>query len=194
MALRILRELAANIQSTKFTIKVDETTDVSTTEQVVMVLRWVEQSLEVHEDFFGLYETGSISADSLVSIIKDVLLRLNLQLDNCRGQCYDGAGNTKGCRSGVATQIMRDEPRAIYTHCYGHALNLACQDTIRSIKVVRDALDTTFEISKLLKYSSKRKAEFLKIKGGNGTIRSWFPHALSNEVDCSSRFPSKCED
>ena len=164
MALRILRELAASIQSTKFTIMVDETTDISTTEQVVIVLRWVDQSLEVHEDFFGLYSTGSISADSLVSIIKDVLLRLNLQLDNCRGQCYDGASNMKGCRSGVATQIMRDEPRAIYTHCYGHALNLACQDTIRSIKVVRDALDTTFEISKLLKYSSKRKAKFLKIK------------------------------
>ena len=54
MALRILRELAANIQSTKFTIMVDETTDVSTTEQVVIVLRWVDQNLEVHEDFFGL--------------------------------------------------------------------------------------------------------------------------------------------
>ena len=41
MALRILRELAANIQSTKFTIMVDKTTDISTTEQVVIVLHWV---------------------------------------------------------------------------------------------------------------------------------------------------------
>lgn len=87
-----------------------------------------------------------------------------MQLYNYRGQCYDSASNMKGCRLGVATQIMRDEPRAVFTPCYGHALNLACQDTIRSIKVVRDALDTTFEISKLLKYFSKRKAEFLKIK------------------------------
>ena len=48
MALRILRELAASLQSTKFTIMVDETTDVTTTEQVVIVLHWVDQSLEVH--------------------------------------------------------------------------------------------------------------------------------------------------
>ena len=142
----------------------NETTDISTNEQVVVVLRWVSQSLEVHEDFIGVYATDFIAADPLVAIIKDVVLRMNLKLENCRGQCYDGASNMKGCRSGVATQIMKDEPKAIYTHCYGHALNLACQDTIRGIKVVRDALDTTFEISKLLKYSSKRKAEYLKIK------------------------------
>ena len=34
-----------------------------------------------------------IAADSLVSMIKDVPLRMNLQLNNCRGQCYDGAAN-----------------------------------------------------------------------------------------------------
>ena len=111
-----------------------------------------------------MYQTESISANSLVAVIKDVLLRLNLKLENCRGQCYDGASNMKGHISGVSTQLLQDEPRAIYTHCYGHSLNLACQDTIRSVRVVKDALDTTFELSKLLKYSSKRNAAFKKLK------------------------------
>ena len=31
----------------------------------------------------------------------------------------------KGPRSGVAKQLLDEEPRAIYTHCYGHSLNLA---------------------------------------------------------------------
>ena len=82
---------------------------------------------------------------------KDVLLRFNLILENCRGQCYDGASNMKGHLSGVSTQSLREEPHANYTHCYGHSLKLACQDTICDIKVVKDALDTTFELSKLLK-------------------------------------------
>ena len=85
MAMQILRNLTANLQSTKFTVMVDETTDISTTEQVVIVFRWVDNSLEVHEDFVGLYESHSITADSLVSIIKDVMLRFNLKLENCRG-------------------------------------------------------------------------------------------------------------
>ena len=66
---------------------------------------------------------------------------MNLKLENCRCQCHDGASNLRGRISGVATQILNDEPRAIYTHCYGHALNLACQDTVRSVKVIKDALD-----------------------------------------------------
>ena len=36
-----------------------------------------------------------------------------------------------GTKRGVAANITTEEPRAIYTHCYGHALNLAVGDTIR---------------------------------------------------------------
>ena len=43
---------------------------------------------------------------SLVAFIKDVLCRVDLQLANCRGQCYDGAAVMSGSRSGVATRIM----------------------------------------------------------------------------------------
>ena len=35
-----------------------------------------------------------------------------------------------GYKSGVATIIREEEPRAIYTHCYGHSLNLACNDIL----------------------------------------------------------------
>ena len=62
------------------------------------------------------------------------------------------------------SKILQEDPLAIYTHCYGYSLNLACQDTIRSVKVLKDALDTTFELSKLLKFSSKCKATLKTIK------------------------------
>ena len=37
-----------------------------------------------------------------MSAIKDVLLKLQLSLVNCRGQCYDGASNIMGHKTGVA--------------------------------------------------------------------------------------------
>ena len=46
---------------------------------------------------------------SLVQAIKDTLIRLNLPISDCRGQCYDGASNMSGCKNGVATQIIADE-------------------------------------------------------------------------------------
>ncbi len=84
-------------------------------------------------------------------------MRLNLSMTKCRGQCYDGASNMSGSRSGVAKQLRDAEPRALFTHCHGHALNLAAGDAIKQSKVMKDALDTTFEVSKLVKFSPKLK-------------------------------------
>ena len=67
-------------------------------------------------------------------------------------------------RNGVATQISSEEPRSIFIHCYGHALNLTAGETVKSNKILRDTLDTTFEISKLIKYSPRRDAIFHKLK------------------------------
>ena len=39
----------------------------------------------------------------------------------------------------------------VHTHCYGHVLNLACGETTKKSKVMRDALDTAYEIVKLVK-------------------------------------------
>ena len=92
------------------------------------------------------------------------MLRMNLSISNCRAQCYVGASNMCGVRNGASTQIRADEPRAIFVHCYGHALNLAAADTVKHNKIWRDTLDTTFEKSKLLKYLPRRQGIFQKIK------------------------------
>ena len=83
--------------------------------------------LSITTQFFnkGLHKVDSIQADVVVAVLKDTMLRVNLKLSNCQGQCYDGANNMAGSRSGAATQLATEEPRAVYTHCYGHVLNLA---------------------------------------------------------------------
>ena len=60
-----------------------------------------------------------------------------------------------GSKSGVSTRLLDLETRALYTHCYGHALNLATQDALKGIKVMQDTLDTVYEITKLIKKSPK---------------------------------------
>ncbi|XP_065886227.1 zinc finger MYM-type protein 1-like [Dysidea avara] len=69
-----------------------------------------------------------------------------------------------GLRSGVATRIQQLESRAIYTHCYGHSLNLAAGDTIKKSTVMKKALDITLEMSKLIKFLPKRDALFQNLK------------------------------
>ena len=64
----------------------------------------------------------------------------------------------------LVTQIKAEEPRAIFSHCFGHSLQLLVGDMIKEVKNHKDALDTTSEISKLLKFSPKQEALFKKFK------------------------------
>ena len=166
MSLKILREIAGNIQKALFyTVMVDETTDCSNNEQVVIVLHWVDESLVAHEDFIGLYSVPSIDAGTLTSVIKDSLVRMTLSLKKICGQYYDGASNMTGPKKGVAKQIMDIEKRALFTHCYGHTINLACNDAVKGSKTLKDTLETTREITKLIKFSPKREQFFKRSKG-----------------------------
>lgn len=68
-----------------------------------------------------------------------------------------------GTRNDVATKLLHEESRALYTHCYAHAFNLSVADTVKS-KLCSDALDTAFEVNRLIKFSQKRNAAFEKIR------------------------------
>ena len=143
---------------------VDETTDISYHEQVVVCMRWVSANFKVQEDFIGLGQVDQIDAGTLVTVIKDTFLRMNISLNKLRSQYYDGAATMAGLKSGVAKQIQDIEPRAVFTHGYGHSLNLACGDTIKTSKLLKDALDTTHEITKLIKKSPRRNAIFDRLR------------------------------
>ena len=121
-----------------------------------MCLRWVDSRLEAHEDFIGLHHVDDITTNTVVHILKDTVLRMNLNLSMCRAQCYDGASNMK-----KAAKDFKDvEPRALYLHCFGHSLNLAVADTLKGVKVMSDVLDHALDICKLLKFSPRRDAIF----------------------------------
>jgi len=94
----------------------------------------------------------------------DCLVRLNLNVHFVRGQGYDGAAVMAGARSGVAAKITALEHRAVYIHCAGHTLNLALQDSVKHITVVRDTLDLTRELVNFIRCSPKRCRLFDDIK------------------------------
>ena len=165
MGVTILREIASTVQKAPFyVVMADETSDIANKEQVTLILRWVSESFEVHEEFIGLYQVDAIDAKTLTAVITDTLLRMNLSTTKLRGQCYDGASAMSGAKSGVAKRIIDLEPRAVFTHCYGHSLNLPASDTIKSSNIMRNSLSTAHEITKLIKFSPRRDAIFRNLK------------------------------
>ena len=85
-------------------------------------------------------------------------------MSKLRGQCFDGAASMSGCKTGLAKRIRIEEPRALFTHCYGHSLNLGCNDCMNRVPLLRNCLGTANEIIKLVKNSPKRNAIFNQIR------------------------------
>ena len=90
--------------------------------------------MNVREEFicFLHYKWG-LSGKNLPKLILEALDDLTLPIDNCRGQGYGGAG--AGHINGLAGHILRLNPKALYTHCYSHRLNLSVCDTLSILKV-----------------------------------------------------------
>lgn len=166
MGLSVLREILHCIHGSPFhTIIVDKTADISNKEQLTLVVRWVDENFEV----FGMYSLQATTADSIVSAITDALLRFQISISKVWGQCYDGCSTMAGARGGVAAKIQQIEPRAVFTHCCGHSLNLGVSDTVKKSIIMKDCLDTCYELVKLIKFSPEREALLTHLKEESGS-------------------------
>ena len=63
---------------------------------------------------------------------------MGLKLEDARDQCYDGASAMAGRKKGVATVIKNINGKCLYTHCYGHALNLTVGDSVKNVKLLAE--------------------------------------------------------
>ena len=140
-----------------FSLICDEYTDCSNKELLTFCLRWVTDNLDVFEHFMGFYEIPDIKSSTIVSVIKDIMIRFQLQFDKCWGQCYDGESNMLGRKSGVAMQIKELQPKAHSTHCHGHTISLSAKEVTKWSKVLENTMDVAEEIVVLIKYSLKRE-------------------------------------
>ena len=142
-----------------------------------------------HEDFLGFHQLRNIGADTISSAIKDNLQPFGLSLDNCRGQCFNGAANMFGEKSGVAKQITDIQQKSHATHCYTHSLNLGVDDMVMNNKLLADTLNTVRELVNLIKYSPMRDNLLREIKqhleeaNDKDITDYWNPSVMSNEMD-----------
>ena len=163
MGHNVLRKLLCRMKNQSpewYSLIGDEATDINYSEQLNVSIRYVDNDYNVHEDPIGLFVLPNTGAETITSVVKDILLRCTLPIDLCRGQAYDGAAVMQGRLSGVAARIRKDVPQALPVHCLAHSLNLCLRDSGRKITLLRDALDIIREIVQLINKSPKRKHLF----------------------------------
>jgi len=100
----ILHVFARNVQSSirhkigdaRFCLIVDEARDESRREQIALVIRFVDKSGFIRERFLDIVHVKDTTASTLKEEIFFVLSHHNLDVQNIRGQRYDGASNIHG--------------------------------------------------------------------------------------------------
>ena len=100
MAHQVQRDLTKDTGKGLFSLIAGEYTDISNQEQLTLCFRWVDEHLNAHADFVGFYSIPNIASDNtIVTTIKDILIRLRLSLSKCRGQCYNMLGKVRRCKT-----------------------------------------------------------------------------------------------
>ena len=125
-----------------YSLMADEATDVAYQEQLSICIRFVDKStMKVDERFmtFSKCETG-VSGEAIADRLLSHLKSWQLPASKIRGQTYDGAGAMAGKRRGAVSRITNPYPKAKYTHCAAHALNL-CVVKCCSIPEIRNTMD-----------------------------------------------------
>ena len=106
-----------------------------------------------------------VSGEAIADRILQLLADWQLSAFHLCGQTYDGAGAMAGKNKGAAARIQEVFPKAVYTHCAAHALNL-CVMKCCSIAEIRNAMDTADSICRFFSNSPKRQLALERWIGG----------------------------
>lgn len=140
MANEIKQKIIKNIQSAKyFTVIMDCTPDIGHKEQLAILLRIVHMDEEnenstptIQEYFLDFVTVDSTTGLNLSDVLIAQLKSYKINIENCRGQAYDNGSNMSGKYQSVQNRILNINPRAFFTPCAAHNLNLVLCDSAKN--------------------------------------------------------------
>ncbi|XP_015948563.1 uncharacterized protein LOC107473499 [Arachis duranensis] len=150
----------------KFCIIIDEARDESKREQMYVVLRFVDKHGCVQERFFDLIHVSDTCSLTLKTEISSVLSRHNLDVQNLRGQGYDGASNMRG-EWRLQALFLKDCLFAYYIHCLAHRLQLALVSAAKEVCYVHQFFSKLTLIVNVVTVSPKRHDQLRVAQANN---------------------------
>lgn len=142
-----------------FSILADETTDIAGVEQLSLGVRFIDfnnDKLVIREEFLGFVTLKTFDAQSISEAILKKCEILNLNMEYCIGQGYDGCSTMAGKENGVKSIIQKKYPNIHFVHCSSHRLNLVVHD-LNQLSEIRNTIGTIKEIINFFRESNIRR-------------------------------------
>lgn len=162
------KEIIKDIRKAKyFGIMFDSTPEVSHTDQMCEVIRYVHienGEVAVTQSFLGFFEIEGKTAAELTQQIFKQLQEDGIDINLCRSQCYDNAATMAGIHGGVQARIREVNKKALFVPCANHSLNLCGVHSFESVKACLTFFGTLEAVYSFFSASPQRW-QFLKNAG-----------------------------
>eukprot|EP00918_Siedleckia_nematoides_P046702 GHVU01102383.1.p1 GENE.GHVU01102383.1~~GHVU01102383.1.p1 ORF type:complete len:959 (-),score=115.48 GHVU01102383.1:303-3179(-) len=112
-----------------YSVCVDHTRDVSKVDQLAVLLRYIETGKPV-ERFLTYLESTGHTGEGIATALLGYLDNVDIDIQDCRGQTYDGASNMSGRFMGVQTRLKEVNPAAVFVPCCNHGLNVDAEKAV----------------------------------------------------------------
>ncbi|VEN56975.1 unnamed protein product [Callosobruchus maculatus] len=178
MAKTVRNSILNDIKEAKYyTIMFDCTPDVSHTEQMSQVIRYVKKTgnvCEIKESFIDFIEVAGKTGEIICQQILEKLTVDALDIDQCRGQSYDNGSNMAGIYKGAQARIAERNELAEFVPCLAHSLNLvgvhsasSCQEAINLFGLIQKVY--TFFVGSSTRWDIMKKYVKTNLKGCSQT-------------------------
>ncbi|KAK3266037.1 hypothetical protein CYMTET_25316 [Cymbomonas tetramitiformis] len=152
------------VNSPCYAVGVDESTDQSTTEELIFYVRFLNAARAPVARFWGMKALDQANAATITAVILDTLGSAGLSLDQLFAFGSDGASVMTGCENGVSARLREVMPYLLSFHCLAHKLSLCCNDAGSDIPFFQSFDSTLHAISSYFTRSAKRSDRFTKIQ------------------------------
>ena len=160
----IEEDLLTRLKSSRFiSVMADESTDVSSKEEVSICGRWLESGKPV-EHFLGIIHARVVTAEALTHYLLQFLQDKGIPIQKLRGLGFDGTNTMSGNKSGVQIRMRCHAPSALFVHCRCHQLQLAAVHAANEHCEVQRVLGTLLTIWKTFHYSPKKAEKLVEIQ------------------------------
>lgn len=136
-----------------FGLLMDGTQDISSKEQISVVVRYINDSNDVVEHTISIFNAKDTSGKAIYASMRLVLTENGLTLSKVIGCSFDGAWNMRSEVCGVNSYLHEDNVNCIYTWCLSHRFNLAVKDATNGSEQVKSILKIAEDSAKLFRSS-----------------------------------------